>query len=193
MNQDPLRTDKRDLDRFLYRLVVAAVTIFVTVSLLLAAFVVREIWIQQQIVDLSANLQDNLAGLEETTEVLQNELSEIEANIDDPQALENLDKVAELLTDADQQLGVIEEEIGEVTSLLEVEPVLPVLDATEEDANTALQDRADQVFTIFAVLTGIAGIAIALLLGVAVYAQTKNAPTRNTFSPPTPQTENHRF
>ncbi len=184
MNEDPLRAGKRDLDRFLYRLVVAAVTIFVTVSLLLAAFVVRELWLQQQIVDLSANLQDNLAGLEETTEVIQSELSEISAHAEDPETLENLDKVAELLTDADQQLESIEEEIGEVATLLEAEPMLPTSNSVTPDESAALQDRADQVFTIFAVLTGIAGVAIALLLGVAVYAQNNHEGGRQNLIEP---------
>jgi hypothetical protein len=34
--------------------------------------------------------------------------------------------------------------------------------------NGALQDQVDQVYTIFAILVGVASIAIAVLLGTAV-------------------------
>jgi hypothetical protein len=163
MNTDP--------DHLLHRLVVAALTVFVTVSLLLAAFVFRELWLQQRIADLSANLEVNIADLEETTGVIQSEISEISANSDDAPATKDLDKVAELLTDADAQLETIGEEIDQVNSLLEPEPAPLFAEPAIIDEGPAPQDRADQVFTIFAVITGFAGIAIALLLGLAKYAE----------------------
>ena len=51
---------RSDPDEYLNRLVVAALTVFVVVSLLLAAFVAREIWLQQRVVELSTDLQTNL-------------------------------------------------------------------------------------------------------------------------------------
>jgi hypothetical protein len=164
-------TMNSDSDHSLNRLVVAALTIFVTVSLLLAAFVVREIWLQQRIVDLSANLEDNIANLEETTEEIQSGLSETQATTNTVQQSAELAKVTELLSDASEQLDSIGEEINEVATILEPEPAAPTPTNPEDEVAPPVQDRADQVFTIFAMLVGIAGVAIAILLGRVVSMQ----------------------
>ncbi len=162
MNSDP--------DQFLNRLVVATLTVFVTVSLLLAAFIVREIWLQQRIALLSVNLQDNLADLTETAEEMQSDLSEIRTTTDGGQQLESLGEVTKLLTDFDEQLESIEEEIYKVTTILDDESTA----ATNDHAESApVADRADRVFTIFAVLTSITGIVIAIFLGMATRVQTR--------------------
>jgi len=160
MNSDP--------DQFLNRLVVAALTVFVTVSLLLAAFIVREIWLQQRIAALSVNLQDNLADLTETAEEMQSDLSEIRTTTDEGQQLENLGEVTKLLTDVDEQLESIEQEIDKVTTILDDENTEPMGDHA---ALAPVADRADRVFTIFAVLTSITGIVIAIFLGMATRVQ----------------------
>lgn len=157
-----------DPDQFLNRLVVAALTVFVTVSLLLAAFIFREIWLQQRIAALSINLQDNLADLTETTEEIQSDLSEIRTTTDGAEQLENLGEVTKLLTDVDEQLESIEQEIDRVTTILDDESDVFGGDHSEI---SAVVDRADRVFTIFVVLTSITGIAIAILLGMATRVQ----------------------
>jgi ABC-type multidrug transport system fused ATPase/permease subunit len=158
-----------DPDQFLNRIVVAALTVFVTVSLLLAAFVFREIWLQQRISNLSTTLQDNLDDLEQTTEEIQGELAAIQTITTTAQQTENLDNVTDLLTDANEQLDAIEEDINQVTTILE--PETDVLAVATEEAEPVIQDRADQVFTIFAMLVGVAGVVIAILLGMAVSVQ----------------------
>jgi cell division protein FtsB len=189
------RTMNSDPDRILNQLVVMALTVFVTVSLLLAALVAREIWLQQQIVDLSVNLQASLEDLGDTTVEIQSELSELRTTVDDEQKVENLDEVAKLLTNVDQHLGTIEEGIAEVAAGLdgeleiavdpaeggvapidiEPEPGEPeVVTAPPTEGHEALRvmrDRADQTFTIFALLIGVAAVVIAVLLGIAIRVQ----------------------
>lgn len=160
-----------DPDQFLNRLVVAALTVFVTVSLLLAAFVFREIWLQQRISDLSITLQDNLAELEQTTEEIQGELSAIQTITTTAQQAENLDNVTGLLTDANEQLESIEEEINQVATILEPEVDALAVAPENAEAESVIHDRADQVFTIFALLVGVAGVVIAILLGMAIRVQ----------------------
>lgn len=166
-----------DPDQFLNRIVVAALTVFVTVSLLLAAFVFREIWLQQRISNLSTTLQDNLDDLEQTTEEIQGELAAIQTITTTAQQTENLDNVTDLLTDANEQLDAIEEDINQVTTILE--PETDVLAIATEEAEPVIQDRADQVFTIFAMLVGVAGVVIAILLGMAVSVQQRASSRSN--------------
>jgi hypothetical protein len=161
MNSDP--------DQLLHRLVVAALTVFVVVSLLLAAFVAREMWLQQRMVGLSSSLQTNLEELEETTEEIQSKVSEIDTAAESVPDAQELDDMNDLLEDVDQQLESIEANIDDVTTSGEEESAnTPAEHETDEGTMRA---QADQVFTIFAVLTGIAAIAIALLLGVAMRVQ----------------------
>lgn len=168
-------------DQLLNRLVVAAITIFATVSLLMAAFIVREIWLQQRAAELSATLQVNIEELEQTTEELQTTVSEIQSTTDAPQEAEEL---AELLELVDEQLTSIgetisaEDEDAALSARQTQTETLPILGETvplaEEgsvEVTGAVRLIADQVFTIFAVLTGIAAVAIAVLLGVALRVQ----------------------
>lgn len=160
-----------DPDQFLNRLVVAALTVFITVSLLVAAFVFREIWLQQRISNLSITLQDNLTELEQTTEEIQGELSAIQTITTTAQQAENLGNVTDLLTDANQQLESIEEEISQVATILEPEVDAQAVVTEDAEVEPVIHDRADQVFTIFAILVGVAGVVIAILLGMAIRVQ----------------------
>lgn len=160
MNSDP--------DQLLNRFVVASLTVFVTVNLLLAAFVFREIWLQQAMAELSTELQSNLDELKETTEAIQSDLSEIRTTTDLTQPVETLDEVSGLLTDVDEQLASIEQEIDQVTTILDPEADEPSVESRNPVRSPVIQDHADRVFTIFVVLTGLAGIAIAFLLNLAL-------------------------
>jgi hypothetical protein len=160
MNSDP--------DQLLHRLVVAALTVFVVVSLLLASFVAREIWLQQRIVGLSSNLQTNLEELEETTEEIQSKMTEIETTTENVPETKEWDNVNDLLEDVDQQLESIEETIDDVAVASNEEINIAAAESAEVETEAAMRAQADQVFTIFAVLTGIAAIAIALFLGMAM-------------------------
>jgi hypothetical protein len=169
MNSDP--------DQYLHRLVVAALTVFVVVSLLLGAFVAREIWLQQQLVGLSSSLQVSLEELEETTEEIQSKMSEMDAAAQSTPATQEWDSVNELLEDVDQQLVAIDENIDEVAIVSEEQiDITTAADGEQDKASGSLRAQADQVFTIFAVLTGIAAIAIALLLGMAMRVQDNRLP-----------------
>jgi hypothetical protein len=159
MNSDP--------DRLLNRLVVVALTVFIVASLLLTALIFREIWLQQRIAGLSNGVETNLEDLEEVTEEIQSQLSDMRTTPGAAQNVEGGEDVAKLLENVDQQLGSIEENLDEVLTVLEAESDLPIV-VRKEPESEAVQDRADQVFTIFAVLIGITAIAIALLLGMAV-------------------------
>lgn len=162
-----------DLDQLLNRFVVAALTVFVTVNLLLAAFVFREIWLQQAMAELSTELQSNLDELKETTAAIQSDLSEIRTTADLTRPVETLDEVTGLLTDVDEQLVVIEQEIDQVTTILKPAPLS--VESNVATRSVAGQDHADRVFTIFVVLTGIAGIAIAFLLNLALRVRDRAA------------------
>ncbi len=163
MNADP--------DQLLNRFVVAALTVFVTVSLLLVAFVCRELWLQQRITNLSTSLQVNLADLEATTEEIQNEISEMDTITNTAQKAENLSEVVELLTDANEQLDSIGEDVNTVATILDPEAADPPTTTAVTEVLPTVQDRADQVFTIFAILISIAGVVIAILLALAVRVQ----------------------
>ena len=168
-----------DLDRILNRLVAAALTVFVTVSLLLAAVVAREIWLQQQIADLNSTLQADLDDLSETTGAIQSEVADLRTATGDAEKLESLGEVTELLNNVDEQLGAIEENVGEVASVLGSEPETATVEAIVADDTEPPQappDRADQVFTIFAALIGVTALVIALLLGIATHVQERTPP-----------------
>jgi hypothetical protein len=163
MNSDP--------DQILNRLVVAALTVFVVVSLLLAAFVFREMWLQQRIAGLSSNLEVNLEYLEETTEEIESTMSEMRTTTGNPQATQEWDNVTELLEDVDQQLETIGENIDEVATVRDVEGDTILIEHAEAESVDTARNPADQVFTIFALLTGGAAIVIAILLGMAMRVQ----------------------
>jgi hypothetical protein len=124
--------------------------------------------LQQRIMGLSSSLQTNLEELEETTEEIQSKVSEIETTENAPEAQE-LDNMNDLLEDVDQQLESIEGNIDDVATAGEEGAVSAP--AQSEGDEEPVRAQADQVFTIFAVLTGIAAIAIALLLGMAMRVQ----------------------
>jgi hypothetical protein len=155
-------------DQYLHRLVVAALTVFVIASLLLVAFVAREIWLQQRIVGLSSSLQVNLEELEQTTEEIQSKMSELEGTSEDAPEAQEWDDVNDLLEDVDQQLESIEDSIDEVAVASEAELDVAPMQSEEAETAGAMRTQADQVFTFFAVLTAIAAIVIAVLLGMAL-------------------------
>jgi hypothetical protein len=163
MNSDP--------DQLLHRLVVAALTVFVAVTLLLAAFVTRELWLQQRMMGLSSSLQVDLEELEETTEEIQSKMSELESTSESAPETQEWDDVTDLLEDVDQQLESIEDNIDEVAVANEAEIDTATVESDDMEAEGSVRAQADQVFTIFAVLTGIAAVAIALLLGLAMRVQ----------------------
>lgn len=165
------RVMKSDPDKFLNQLVVAALTVFVLVIMLLAAFVLRHLWLQQRIADLSSDVQVRLDDLEEITEEMQRELDEIQVPSSEAESLENLEEVTAALDDVDEQLNAIEGNLGEVAIALEPQPDVTSAFAADDRQPAANQDQIDEVFTIFAILIGIASIAIAILLGMAVRVQ----------------------
>ena len=155
---------RSDPDKLLNQLVVAAVTTFIVVVMLLAALVLRQIWLQQRIAELSSEGQVSLSDLEEITEDVQRELNEVQNS-------ENWEEVTEALGDVDEQLSSIGENLEDLN---EVAPVLgPQAGVNsgliEDDEQVDVpQDQVDQVFTIFAIIVGVASIGIAVLLGMAV-------------------------
>lgn len=168
---------KADSDQYLNRLVVAALTVFVVVSLLLAAFIGREIWLQQRIVGLSSSLQTNLEELEQTTEEIQIKVSALETTTERAPETKEWENVNDLLEDVDQQLVSIGETIDDVAIANEdAIAISVVVEDTGSEPTTSARVYADQVFTIFAVLTGIAAIAIALLLGMALRVKDNRLP-----------------
>lgn len=167
-----------DPDQLLNQLVVAAVTVFVTVSLLLTAFILREIWLQQRVAELSTNLQVNLEELEQTTEEIQATVSEMQATADEAQDTQEL---AELLETVDEQLATIGESVDEAATVLEADVEFLGSEGDDVEPVTVTRRQADQVFTIFAVLTGVAAISIAAFLGFAMRVQERY---------PAPQREN---
>lgn len=162
---------KWDPDKLLNQLVVAALTVFIVVILLLAALVLRQVWLQQRIADVHTDVQANLDDLEEITEGIQQELTEIQTTPSTVQNLNNWEGISEALGDVNQQLDLIEQDLGEVALALEPQADATSALAGDEEQLGELQNQIDQVFTIFAILVAIAGIAIAILLGIAVKAQ----------------------
>jgi len=155
---------RSDPDKLLNQLVVAALTTFIVVVMLLAALVLRQLWLQQRIAELSSEVQVSLNDLEEITEDVQRELNEA-------QDIENWEEMTEALDDVDEQLGSIGENLEDLN---EVAPALEpqvggnaALTGDEKQADVP-QDQVDQVFTVFAIIVGVASIGIAVLLGMAV-------------------------
>lgn len=172
MNPDP--------DKFLNQLVVTVLTIFVILIMLLAALILRHLWLQQHIVDLSSDVQIKLDDLEETHDEIQRELIEIRTTPGSTQSVENWEEITEVLDNVDEHLNSLEEDLSEVTLALEAESNSePVLPDTGEQPQTN-PDQVDQVFTIFTVLVGIASIAIAILLSMALRIQQNNPFERTT-------------
>lgn len=158
-------------DKLLNQLVVAALTIFIVVVILAAALVLRQLWLQQRISDLSSEVQVSLDDLEEITEDIQRELVENRKNPGEVPKADNWEEIAEALDDVDGQVDAIEENLNEVVVALEPQAeASSVLPETHEPSGTA-QDHVDQVFTIFAVLLSLASIAIAILLSLALKIQ----------------------
>jgi len=162
---------KSDPDKLLNQLVVAALTIFIVVIMLLAAVVLRQLWLQRHVADLSGDVQVSLDDLEEITEDIQRELIESRTTTGEGQNLDNWEEIAEALADVDEQLDSIEENLNEVVFALESQTEDTSALPGDDEQSGAIQDWVDQAFTIFAVLVGVASIAIAILLGIAVRVQ----------------------
>ncbi len=163
---------KSDPDKLLNQLVVAALTVFIAVTILLAALVLRQVWLQQRVVDLSSDVQVNLEDLEELTEEIQRELAERRATPDQAENVDEWEEVREALGEVDERLNFIEEDLDEVTQALGAQTGTPAVSAGNDvSERAATQDQVDQVFTIFAVLVGVAGIVVAILLGMALRVQ----------------------
>lgn len=165
-----------DPDDLLHRLVVVALTIFAAASLLLAAFVARELWLQQHIVGLSNTLQTNLDELQETTEEIQSKMSELEITAEDGAGSQEWNEVDELLEDVDLQLESIEDNVAEVAMVSEETIDVAAAGSTSPAEIEPIRARASQVFTIFAVLIGVVAVAIAVLLGMAIRVQDDRLP-----------------
>jgi hypothetical protein len=158
-------------DKFLNQLVVAALTVFIVVVMLAAALILRQLWLQQRLSDLSSEVQVSLDDLEEMTEDIQRELVESRKTPPDRQSLDNWEEIAETLDDVDGQVDAIEENLNEVAVALEPQAELPSALLETQEPSGATQDQVDQVFTIFAILIGLASIAISILLGLALRVQ----------------------
>ena len=167
---------KSDPDKLLNQLVVAALTVFITAAMLLAALVLRQLWLQQRIVDLSSEVQVSLDDLEEINQEIQRGLVEMRTATVEAQNLDHWEEITEALDDVDQQVASIEEDLNEVALALE-----PPAEATSaltgaDEPLDVTQDQVDQVFTIFAILVGLASIAIAILLGLALRVHQSASP-----------------
>lgn len=162
---------KLDLDKLLNQLVVTALTLFIAVILLLAAFVLRHLWLQQHIANLSYDVQVRLDDLEETHEEINRELVEIRATPDDTQTIDNWEDISEALEMVDAQLDSIEEDMIEVALVMESQSETTTLSTEMHAARQGHQDLADQVFMIFGILISITSIVIAILLGAAMKIQ----------------------
>lgn len=162
---------KSDPDTLLNQLVVSALTVFIVILTLLATLLLRQFWLQQQIAQISNDTQNTLADLEEITETVQQELIESRQGNNESQPVEDWEEVTEVLNDVDEQLESIGEnleDLNEAASALQSEPnPISSIDNTEEQATTS-QDQLDQIFTLLAIIIGIASIIIAIFLGAAV-------------------------
>lgn len=162
---------KSDPDKLLNQLVVAALTVFVVVVMLLGAVVLRHLWLQQRITELSSDVQVRLDDLGEITEEMQRGLDEISLPADEAQSLESLEEITAVLDNVDEQLSSIEGNLSEVAQALDSQTeAAPVLDGDDEQP-PVVRDQVDEIFTIFALLVAAASIAIAVLLGMAVRVQ----------------------
>ncbi len=158
---------KAELDKVLNQLVVTALTVFILVVLLLAALVVRQLWLQQQIANISDDVQVNLEDLEAITEDIQRDLAESPTTIDP----ESLDEVTEALDDVDERLDQIEEGLDDLNDVAfaQENPANDDSAVADSDTNSLVaQEQVDGIFTIFAVLIGVTSIVVAILLGTAV-------------------------
>jgi hypothetical protein len=158
---------KVDLDKILNQLVVTALTVFILVVMLLAALVVRQLWLQQQIADISDNVQVNLEDLEAITEDIQRDLAESPTTIDP----DSLDEVTEALDEVDERLGLIEEGLDELNEVAFIQENLSGDDSPaveDEQISVVAQEQVDGIFTVFAGLVGITSVFLAILLGMAV-------------------------
>lgn len=165
---------KVEPEKILSRLVVIALTVFLTMVALMGALVARQHWLQQRLVALSDDVQVNLENLEETTEEFQRELSEMRATPGQVEANENWEEITETLEDVDESLNSLGEELSEVAQALDPQSEGVTESRAVEAGQTAVHDPVDQVFTIFAVLVAVSSIFIALLLAIAVRVQERN-------------------
>lgn len=165
---------KSDPDKLLNQLVVAALTVFIVVILLLAALVWRQLWLQQHIANLSTDVQSSLSDLEEITEDIQRELAEQQSSAGGPDR-DGWQDVTEALEGVDEQLDLLEDDLNEVVQALEPQAEPTSALAGREGELPPVQDQVDHVFTLFAVLVGAASIFVAILLGIAVRVQAGRA------------------
>ena len=165
---------KPDPDKFLNQIVVIALTVFALVIMLLAALVLRHLWLQQRILDLSSDVQIKLDNIEETHDEIQRELVEIQTTPSDTQDADNWEEITEALDDVDEHLDSLEEDLSEVVLALEPEINSEIALLEDGEQTQTPPDQVDQVFTIFTILVGIASIVIAILLGMALRVQQNN-------------------
>jgi hypothetical protein len=145
--------------KLLNQLVAAALTVFIAVIVLVAALVIRHMWLQQHIVELSSGLQENMDELAVITEEIQSGLAESQTAVANPQQAERGGEITGLvdnLENLDKQLSSIEEDLNQVALVLE---------------SGRIQYQVNQVFTVIAAFVAIASVAVAILLGMAMRVQ----------------------
>lgn len=168
-------------DRLLNQLVVAALTIFILLLLILGALIARQVWLQNHIVELSSDIQGNLTELEEMTETIQDELSALRATAEPGKAEEaHWETINELLDDVDSRLDSVGDGIEEVEQVLNSPEEALSIEPTPVDQPVIIQDSLDQVFTVFAALTGISGLVVAVFLALALRVQDRNRATHHS-------------
>jgi predicted PurR-regulated permease PerM len=164
-----MMAQKFDPDSVLKQLVVSALTVFIAVIVLLGVLVFRQVWIQQQIVAVSDDLQENVYELEEVTGELQNELDAIQTTDNSEAVEETIDDITSLLDDVDDQLDTVGDDLNDVALVLEPEP--ETVNKAGTPTHVVQQDSMDEMFTIFAVLIGLTSIMVGILLGIAIRVQ----------------------
>jgi predicted PurR-regulated permease PerM len=160
---------KFDPDSVLKQLVVSTLTVFIAVIVLLGVLVFRQVWIQQQIVAVSDDLQENLYELEEVTGELQSELDAIQTTDNSEAVEETIDDISTLLDDVDDQLDTVGDDLNDVALVLE--PEAESVSSIDAPTHEVQQDAMDEMFTIFAVLIGLTSIMVGILLGIAIRVQ----------------------
>lgn len=154
-------------DQLLNQLVVMSLTIFISLLVVMGVILFRQIQLQESIININDDLQMSLDDLEETTEDLQVELLDIQT-IDDSQYLLTLDGINDLLGDVDVQLQNIEQDIEEIETALDTQLELPT---QTENAPELMNDQADQMFTLLAVLVALISLILSVFLALAIRLQ----------------------
>ncbi|MDX1663641.1 MAG: hypothetical protein R3272_07600 [Candidatus Promineifilaceae bacterium] len=160
-----------DPEKLLNQLLTTALTAFTLFALLLAALIIRQLWLQQHVAALTDDLQADLAELLEVAEEIEAELEEAEAAgaVGEAERAAEVAEVAALVDDVEDQLLLIEADLEEVSAVLDEELFAP------EDA-PAGPAALDEIFTVVSALIALVSLVIAWLLwrarGVEVGART---------------------